>query len=115
MNLQLDARFTCEPIGQYIRIQTPFLYPDGDVIDVFYRDGLFTDGGETLGWFKMQTIEFRLSLDQRQQIQKICQERNVVFERGTFTMTGANDHMQQSIDIFLECLLLVVDELIEKR
>ena len=27
--------FTCAPLNGYTRIRTPFLYPDGDVIDLF--------------------------------------------------------------------------------
>jgi hypothetical protein len=56
----LGLLFTCEPVDQYMRIQTPYLYPDGDVIDIFCKesDGIvtLTDLGETLRWLRMQTV-----------------------------------------------------------
>jgi hypothetical protein len=30
--------FTCSPLNEYTRIRTPFLYPDGDVIDVYLKE-----------------------------------------------------------------------------
>jgi hypothetical protein len=49
----------------YTRIRTPFLYPDGDVIDVFFRGGedvaTVSDLGETLRWLKMQSLSPRRS------------------------------------------------------
>jgi hypothetical protein len=56
---QLGLLFTCTPMSEYIRIETPFLYPDGDIIDVFSQERddhrLLTDLGETQRWLKMQT------------------------------------------------------------
>ena len=46
-NLQrnLGALFTCSAHGDYQRIRTPYLYPDGDVIDLFCKvDGDTGDG-----------------------------------------------------------------------
>src|SRR4030081_2258385 len=60
LNQSLGALFTCALVNGYTRVRTPFLYPDGDVIDVFVseEDGVFTvtDLGETLRWLKMQSI-----------------------------------------------------------
>ena len=30
--------FTCSSVNEYTRIRTPFLYPDGDVIDVYLKE-----------------------------------------------------------------------------
>jgi hypothetical protein len=50
--------FTCSTVNGFIRIRTPYLYPDGDVIDLFLKekDGQYvlTDLGETLRWLYMQ-------------------------------------------------------------
>ncbi len=35
---KIGELFTCSDLNGYIRIRTPFLYPDGDVIDLFYPD-----------------------------------------------------------------------------
>jgi hypothetical protein len=89
---QMGKLFTCEPINYhpYIRIRTPFLYPDGDMIDIFYKDNedtiTLTDLGETLGWLKMQTIAQQLSLKQRQIIADICLTHNVEFHQGMFSI-----------------------------
>lgn len=85
---QLGLHFTCEPIDQYIKIQTPFLYPDGDVIDLFYKESgdtiTLTDLGETLGWLRMQTTVQRRSPRQRQLIAEICLTHNITFSQGMF-------------------------------
>jgi hypothetical protein len=83
---QLGLLFTCSPINEYIRIQTPFLYPDGDIIDIFYKDegetATLTDLGETLRWLKMQTATLRRTPKQRQLIADICLNHNIELYRG---------------------------------
>ena len=82
--------FTYSPSNQYIRIRTPFLYPDGDVIDLFYKeDGeyvVLTDLGETLGWLRMQTTDQHKSPKQRQLINDICLNLNIQLYRGMLMM-----------------------------
>lgn len=72
----LSMLFPCMSMNQYTRIQTPFLYPDGEVIAIFYKDNgdtaTLTDLGETLDWLKMQTVTQRKSPRQRQLIADIC-------------------------------------------
>lgn len=89
ITVQLGLLFTCEPVNQYTRIQTPFLYPDGDIIDIFYKEdgdtSILTDLGETLRWLKMQTVAQRRSPRQRQLIADICLNHNVELYRGTLT------------------------------
>ena len=64
---QMGELFRCAEVGNYIRIRTPFMYPDGDYIDVFWErtanDATVTlsDLGETIRWLKMQTIAPRRS------------------------------------------------------
>jgi len=83
---QMSLLYTCSPIGQHIRIQTPFLYPDGDIIDVFFQGeediGTLTDLGETLRWLRMQTVTQRQSRKQQQLIADICLTHNVEFYKG---------------------------------
>jgi cell division septal protein FtsQ len=83
---QLGSLFTCSPINESIRIQTPFLYPDGDIIDLFYKDedktAILTDLGETLRWLKMQTATLRRTPKQRQLITDICLNHDIEIYRG---------------------------------
>ncbi len=78
--------FICSTVNEYIRIRTPFLYPDGDVIDLFFKEeGEFirlTDLGETLRWLRMQTVTQRKSSKQRQLINDICLNHGIEFYRG---------------------------------
>ena len=80
--------FRCAEVGNYIRIRTPFMYPDGDYIDIFCERGgdeatnTLSDLGETVRWLKMQTISPRRSPKQNQMIQDICLTLGVEFFRG---------------------------------
>jgi hypothetical protein len=86
---QIGLLFSCSPVNQYTRIQTPFLYPDGDIIDIFYREegdaAVLTDLGETLRWLKMQTVTQRKSPRQRRLIADICLTHNIELYRGMLT------------------------------
>lgn len=67
--------FDCSEVNGFIRIRTPYLYPDGDVIDLFYKtqgeQRILTDLGETLRWLMTQTATQHLSKKQEQAIQDI--------------------------------------------
>ena len=85
---QMGELFRCAEVGNYIRVRTPFMYPDGDYIDVFYERGddgatiTLSDLGETVRWLKMQTTSPRRSPKQNQMIQDICLTHGVEFYRG---------------------------------
>jgi len=80
--------FRCAEVGNYIRIRTPFMYPDGDYIDIFWEHTTdeetitLTDLGETVRWLKMQTISPKRSPKQTQMIYDICLTHGVEFFRG---------------------------------
>ncbi len=73
---QLGGMFTCARHEQYIRIRTPFLYPDGDVIDVYLVEQggklALTDFGESLRWLRAQTSGMRKSPRQKMLIHDVC-------------------------------------------
>ncbi len=87
----LPRLFQCTPHGEYQRIRTPYLYPDGDNIDVFCKpmgDGkptLVTDLGEAVGWLRMQTVAPRRTPKQTALIHDVCQTHGVEFSRGMLT------------------------------
>lgn len=78
--------FTCTEQDRYVRVRTPFYYPDGDVIDVFVRrdDGAVTvtDLGETTRWLRMQTVAPRRSPKQSQLIADACLTHGIEFYKG---------------------------------
>jgi hypothetical protein len=106
--------FTYSPSNQYTRVRTPFLYPDGDVIDLFYKeDGeyvVLTDLGETLGWLRMQTTDQQKSSKQRQLINDICQNLNVQLYRGMLMMRlKRSDDLAQAVMRLSQAALRVSD------
>lgn len=70
--LHAGALYKCAPSGKYIRIRTPYLYPDGDVIDLYWRDGIVTDVGETLRWLDGQTLSEKRTKRHMQLIDDVC-------------------------------------------
>jgi len=72
----IGALFKCSEINQYVRVRTPFLFPDGDVIDLFAKQQgelvSLTDLGETVRWLRMQSFSQRRSPKQLQLIEDIC-------------------------------------------
>ncbi|MDW8243533.1 MAG: DUF1828 domain-containing protein [Thermogemmata sp.] len=82
----LGELYLCSEHGPYQRIRTPFLYPDGDVIDLFCRreDDILTisDLGETTRWLRMQSISPRRSVKQRALIEDVCLTYGIEFYRG---------------------------------
>ncbi|MFH1075826.1 MAG: DUF1828 domain-containing protein [Pseudomonadota bacterium] len=82
----LGALFTCAPHGEYHRIRTPYLYPDGDNIDVFCKSQddiiLVSDLGETTRWLRMQTVSLKRSPKQKMLIEDACLTHGVEFYRG---------------------------------
>jgi hypothetical protein len=73
---QLGELFTGTQVGEYLRVRTPYLYPDGDVIDIFCQQQddviTLTDLGETLGWLNMQTVSQKRSPKQQRLIDDVC-------------------------------------------
>ena len=82
----VGSQFVCSKQGAYTRIDTPYLYPDGDYISLFCetRDNAVTvtDLAETISWLWMQSATQQLSSKQNQLIQDTCTSHGVQFEEG---------------------------------
>lgn len=85
---ELKELFDCSELDEYIRIETPFLYPDGDIIDLFYKenslDRVISDLGGVSDWLGLQTISKSRTEKQDQQIEYICESYRVEFREGEF-------------------------------
>ncbi|HEU4583922.1 MAG TPA: DUF1828 domain-containing protein [Polyangiaceae bacterium] len=94
---QLGALFSCTEQPPYTRIRTPFLYPDGDVIDVFAKPSdhviTLTDLGESLRWLRMQTPSPKRSPKQRKLIEDVCLTHGVELFSGMLT-ARATSHQE---------------------
>jgi hypothetical protein len=86
LNATLGSLFVCTEHGEFQRIKTPYLYPDGDNIDLFCKAQgetvSVTDLGETTRWLRMQTVSPRRSPKQQAIIEDVCQNHGVEFYRG---------------------------------
>ena len=82
----LGELYACTDQGEHQRIRTPYLYPDGDYIDLYCRDKAdivtVTDLGETNRWLRNQTVSPRRSAKQRQLVEDICLTHGVECYRG---------------------------------
>jgi hypothetical protein len=83
---EIGELFTCSERGDYYRVRTPYLYPDGDNIDLFCEvtgdTVTVTDLAETTGWLRTQSIATRRSPNQNRLIGDICTTHGVEFYRG---------------------------------
>ena len=87
INAGLSPLFQCVPAPREgVLVQTPFLYPDGGVVElaVIARGGRFavTDHGEALGWLGMQSVRGSLSPKQRALVDDVRQTLGVELSRG---------------------------------
>ncbi len=78
--------FSCAPQGEYQRVRTPYLYPDGDNIDIFLKTTgdltTVSDLGETLRWLRSQTLSPRRSPKQNALIADVCLTHGVELYKG---------------------------------
>lgn len=98
----LGDLFTCSEVNGFTRIRTPYLYPDGDVIDLFYKISqdrpIVTDLGETMRWLFSQTTSEFLSKRQKQAIQDILLTHDVEQYRGSLVVrVGAEESLASAI------------------
>ena len=83
----LPDRFTCSPAPRgNLRVETPLLYPDGGIVDVFVveRDGAWsvTDFGEASGWLEMEADGGSPSPKQARMIEDRCRALGVTNRDG---------------------------------
>jgi len=87
--------FQCEDVGERVRIRTPYLYPDGDYIDLYLnaaaKELTISDLGETTRWLRMQTVSPRRSPKQQQMIEDACLTHGVEFYRGMLMLRSSAD------------------------
>lgn len=82
----MGSLFSCVPHQDDCRIRTPYLYPDGDNIDLFCKQEgdviAVSDLGETLRWLRMQTVSPRRSPKQNALIADACLTHGVELYKG---------------------------------
>ncbi len=84
---ELPLLYTCEEVAPgRLRLHTPFLYPNGDYIDLYLEEtpaGLYlTDLGETLGYLSDHNISFRQSSKRQKTLNDILLTHGVELFQG---------------------------------
>jgi Domain of unknown function DUF1828 len=111
----LGDLFTCKEVNGFTQIRTPYLYPDGDVIDLFYQVSLnqpmVTDLGETIRWLLSQTTSESLSTRQEQAIQDILLTHGVEQYRGSFIVRVGDEESLASATLRLAQTAIAISNL----
>ena len=111
----LPLLFECTEVSRHeMRIKTPLMYPDGEVIDVHVTDLKthynVTDFGETLGWIHMQTIGAQRSPMQNRMIEDVCQTLGINLVRGQLTLqVNRIDALAEAITLVAQAALRISD------
>ncbi len=110
----MGSLFECEPLDNYIRIRTPFMYPDGDSVDLYLKEQgailMLTDLGETLQWLWMQQVAERRTKKQERLIQDIAAGAGVELFRGMLIVRLRDQQeMAQAVTVLSQAALRVSD------
>lgn len=114
---QLRSQFSCSPGPRdEVRVLTPLMYPDRDMIEVFvFAQGgqlTVTDHGDTGGWlFTRCGVSYsELSALQRDLLDDICRSLGVAFERGALTVRCADpERLSESVMLVAQAIVRVAD------
>ena len=114
---QLCSQFSCSPGPRgEVRVVTPLMYPDRDMIDVFVfvRNGqlVATDHGDAIGWlFTRCGVSYsELSAHQQGLLDDICRSLGVAFEQGALTARCAEtERLAQSVMLVAQAIARVAD------
>ncbi len=101
-------------VGRYVRIRTPYLYPDGDSINLYFREidnvPTVSDLGETMGWLSMQTEAAQRSPRQSEMIQDVCATHGVEFYRGQiFVRIEDERHFASDVTRLAQAVIRIAD------
>lgn len=100
----LNALFLISQHGEFVRIRTPFLYPDGGVIDIFAKENLrdienpwtLTDLGETIGQYTWTSF-----------VPKICEMHGINLHNGQLMIRCNQDNLARCVMSLGQTMALV--------
>lgn len=106
--------FTCSEVNGFVRIRTPYLYPDGDVVDLFWRESenqrVLTDLGETFRWLDTVSASRYLSNKQKRLVEDIRMTHGVGIYRGMLNLRISDtDSLAESITRLSQAALGIAD------
>lgn len=101
---QLPRLFSCASEDGHIRVRTPFLYPDGTVIDLFAKElpagagWTLSDLAETTRWLRVFAASARRSSKQTALLQDVAKAQRVEFFQGMLMLrVGRDDSLADAI------------------
>lgn len=114
INKYIGRQFTCTNFNGFIKVQTPYLYPDGDIIDVFVKSSdsglILTDLGETIAWLSSHSISHSLSERKNQLIEDLIFMYQVERYKGMLIKKCDNsENLSFAIVDFCQAIIRVSD------
>lgn len=96
LQLSLPELYVCSPAPQEgVRVRTPLMYPDGDLVDVFVLERgderVVTDHGDALGWLTRRAASGKLSEGQQAILRDVCRTQGVELHGGRLLRRCAGD------------------------
>jgi hypothetical protein len=106
--------FHCEQVNEYIRIRTPFMYPDGDSVDLYLRERgaalTLTDLGEALQWLWTHQVGERRTKRQDRLVQEVATRAGVeLFREMLIVRLQDPQEMAQAITALSQAVMRVAD------
>lgn len=104
----MGERYTCSLVNGFVRIRTPDVYPDGEVIDLFLNEQskVLTDLGETLRWLDMQTLSQGLSKKYKPFLYLIERKQGIEVHQGMLIVQVQED-LKDAINRLIQAAILV--------
>ncbi len=111
---QIGGQFICSDFNDFTKVRTPYLYPDGDVIDIFvkYKDSGFilTDLGETIAWLMLRSISNSLTSKEDNMIEDLISIYQVERYKGMLIKRCDNsDNLSTAVLDLCQAIIRVSD------
>lgn len=98
---QWGAMFQCSSAGERVQIRTPFVFPDGDLIDVYWRDTdggpVVSDLGDTFGWLFINGGNETLTVPQNRAYDGACKTYGVERQSGVLLARVSNGNVADAV------------------
>jgi len=82
---RLGELYKCSRAGEYWRVTTPLVYPDGDMIEVYCKAlgnrVIVSDMGDTYGWLMLNSVSSKLSPKHKEMFDRIAYVNGVENDR----------------------------------
>lgn len=106
--------FTYSSVNEFVRISTPFILPDGSLIDLFLKEKeesyVLTDLGETFGWLYLQTSAFGLSKNQELIIKDILITHGIEQLNGMLVIRlKQDDNLSDAVLRLVQAIIRITD------